>query len=1167
MKLEYQHKYNYKVGGSLAFKHPTYVERTADRDLLLALKEGKFCYVFNCRQMGKSSLRVRMMHQLQSEGMSCASIDITSLGSDLSLQQWYGGIITQLFLGFNLAGKVNLKVWLREREELPPVQKLGHFLDEVILIHCPGEKIFIFIDEIDKVLSLNFSLDDFFSLIRFCYNQRAENFHYERLTFALFGVATPSDLIREKTQTPFNIGQPIELTGFTETEVQPLEIGLKAIAENPQAVLKAILDWTGGQPFLTQKLCQSLLASEVLIPWGKEGESVKKLVESQIIEHWESQDEPVHLKTIRDRLLSNQQRAGRLLGLYQQILQQGAIAADNSPEQGELRLSGLVVKRDSQLTVYNAIYQAVFNLAWVNQELGKFRPYSEAIAAWTASQYADTSRLLRGQALKDALVWANEKSLSSIDYQFLTESQKLDQREAELDLETARKANEILSQANQKAQRMMRLGFAVLVCSVLGAAIALRQAYYASQKQQEAQLGTQLQRTGDSAWRQFQFEQIGSLLSAMQAAEELAPLVRDRRFLQNYPATSPLLTLQQILDRIQEKNLLEGHKDEVMSVSFSPDGQWIASASRDRTVKLWSRQGKENLTLRGHQGDIYSVSFSPDGQRLATASQDGTIKLWDLQGKVLATFKGHQGSVYSVSFSPDGEQLASTSRDGTARLWDLAAKELAIFRGHEKSVDDVSFSPDGKRLVTASRDGTVRVWDLQGRQLQILKTGTVSFYSVSFSPDGKRIACAAKDGTTRIWDLQGHLLTTLKGHQDLVNSVSFSPDGQRLATASSDGTAKVWDLQGHLLNTLKGQQEPVYDLAWSPDGQEIATTSSDGTVKLWDLSEKQTTGFTTPDNRVTVATVAPNGERIAIASELGKIYLYNLQGKLERQFEAGKGWIYSLSFSPDGQKLATASGSGTVQLWDLQGKALGELLSDAGRVYSLSFSPDGRVIAIATKEGKVALWNLSGSQPQRRATWQAHPESIYSLSFSADGQRLATASRDKTVKLWDLEGHLEGELRGHEDLVSGVSFSPDGQSLVTASRDGTAKLWNLQGQLLKTLQGDSFAVTSASFSPNGQWIAIASDDGTTRLWDLQGNLRAEFKGHSEAIYGMGFLPNSQQVVTVARDGSVRIWQVEEEFARLERLLQQGCQWLDDYLLTRPHERETLPICITQKPRL
>ncbi|ACK68334.1 WD-40 repeat protein [Rippkaea orientalis PCC 8801] len=1160
MNLTTEKPYIYKVGGSLAFDHPTYGERQADRELLDSLKVGKFCYIFNCRQMGKSSLRVRAMHQLQAEGMSCASVDITSLGSDISQQQWYSGIITQLFLGFNLVGKINLKMWLRERDELSGVQKFSHFLEEVLLVHCKGEKIYIFIDEIDKVLSLNFSLDDFFTLIRFCYNQRAENKNYERLVFALFGVATPSDLIREKTQTPFNIGQPIELTGFTLEEVAPLASGLRLIANRPNEVLKAILDWTGGQPFLTQKLCQLLLKTLETIPQGQEEETVAKVVKDLIINNWESQDEPVHLKTIRDRLLRNEKRTGRLLGLYQQILQQGLIEADDSPEQTELRLSGIVVKRDNKLVVYNPIYEAVFNPKWVSKELEKIRPYSESITAWIASNYEDKSRLLRGQALKDALGWAMDKNLGNIDYQFLTASQKLDKREAELNLAAEKEANEILTQANQKAQRMIRIGLGILVVSLVGALISFTQARSAIQKQQEAKKGSQLEQMGDSAWRQFEFEQLDGLISAMEGVQKLKTIVKDQRILKDYPATRPIIVLEQILDRIHEKNKLTGHEDAVNSVTFSPNGQLIATASSDGTIRLWDRQGRQKTVITGHKGNIYRVTFSPDGQLIASASQDNTAKVWNLQGQELMTLKGHNSSVYSVSFSPDSKHLLTTSRDDTARIWDLQGHQLAILKGHEKSIDHGVFSPDGQRIATASRDGTVRIWDNQGNLLKILKDSVDSFYSVSFSPDGQRLASSAKDGTVRIWDNQGKSILTLKGHQELVKNVTYSHDGNWIATASSDGTARVWNTQGQEVMVFRGHQDPVYDVAISSNSQELATASSDGTVKLWHINSPQQQGFNTLDTYVTAVSVFPDDQLLAIASENGQVYLWNLQGKFLWEFEGHNSGINSLNFSPDGQKIATADNNGRVKLWDRKGKILAELFDNSVRVYSVTFSSDSNLLAIATRSGEVWLWNIEKMPPQLIHQFTAHQETIYQLSFSPDGQTLVTASGDKTAKLWDLQGNLQQEFLGHTAQVNGLAFSPNGQYLLTASEDSTAKLWDLKGNVLATLESDLFPVSRVNFSPDGQKLATASRDGTVRLWDLEGHLHTQMKGHQEAIGELQFTQDSQQLITIDRDGAVKIWPVQEEFVRLENLFNKGCQWLQDYLVTNQEEKAKLEAC-------
>jgi hypothetical protein len=412
--------------------------------------------------MGKSSLRVRTMQRLQAEGVACATIDITAIGtSDITPEQWYAGVIYSIVSSLELYDRFDLETWWLERSLLSCVQRFSEFIEEILLPSIP-QNIVIFIDEIDSILSLNFNSDDFFAVIRDCYNKRADKSDYRRLAFALIGVATPSDLIADKRRTPFNIGRAIEMTGFQLHEARALAVGLAQKVSNPQAVLQAVLDWTGGQPFLTQKLCKLILNAESEIVPGNEQEWVEQLVRSRITQNWESTDEPEHLKTIRDRILFNEKRASRLLGLYQQILtppllsrsdhsfsedeegvEAGGVPIDDSPEQMELRLSGLVVKRDGKLKAYNRIYKSVFNLNWVEKELANLRPYSEAFTAWLASECKDESRLLRGQALQDALAWAVSKSLSVHDYQFLTASQELEMRDVQKALQAERNAREL----------------------------------------------------------------------------------------------------------------------------------------------------------------------------------------------------------------------------------------------------------------------------------------------------------------------------------------------------------------------------------------------------------------------------------------------------------------------------------------------------------------------------------------------------------------------------------------------------------------------------------------------------------------------------------------------------------------------------------------------------
>lgn len=925
----------------------------------------------------------------------------------------------------------------------------------------------------------------------------------------------------------------------------------------PDNIANEISAWTEDEQILAEKLREIVLTCEEHIPDNGEVEWVEELVRSQMIEGWESGNESYHFqwKTICDRLL-NQEQSIDILKLYQRILQGEEIVPDNSPLQMELFSSGLVSKRDGILIISKRIYQAVFDKGWVDRAL------------------ANKRELIIDVNQPDNVTQTNDEQISEIG------SMPISSGSSRLNTFTfrswMRKVRRFIQQNYTGKIKFIKFLILGLILMIL---ILPAKDFYKSWE-----IG-RINQAGLKALQVFESNQLIGLTKAVESGESLKKWLMSDIPIVDYPTVTPLFALQKILDNIYERNEFNEHDAPVRSISFSPDGEIIASSGEDGSIRLWNLLDNSNKVIdpqKVAQGSVMSVSFNPNGGNIATGGEDGTVRFWNQTGgEIGSPLKAyHQGKITSISFSPNGEFIAtSASNKSPVKLWNIQSRQLIsqLFPQGQGNFESVSFSPDGQQIITAEQGGIVQLWkwNQQDEEIKILlEDQQGGIRSVNFSPDGAIIATVGKNGTVRFWDLEGKPKSrSLEvGEVGGVLNLSFQPrDGKLMVVGGESGIVQIWELttlsndstadSGDFLAkpvaNLNGHEKRVYSVEFSPSGDRVATSGIDSSVRLWDLSNLQKDPFFRESRNVeslVLGIAADQGFRLAILRKDHTVKLLDIRSKEEIDLEGNPQNIISISLSPDKKRLATLEKKGIVRQWDLSGKQLGNKLETRHSVTDIILGSD-KICVTLEKDGKASLWEFSGIETKLNQL----EYKVRSVSFSPDGQIIATGAEDSIVKFWEPSGapikNKDWNTKSHG--VKSVKFSPDGQIIATVGGDETVKLWNSSKN--QEIRLETSGITTVGFSPNqnDKLIATGGDKGIVSVWDWDERQQvAEFKGSWDKTVSVSFTPDGKQIVAAGDNGIIQKWNIEG----LNSLLNRGCDWLQDYRNTHRKERKIQKIC-------
>jgi len=574
---------------------------------------------------------------------------------------------------------------------------------------------------------------------------------------------------------------------------------------------------------------------------------------------------------------------------------------------------------------------------------------------------------------------------------------------------------------------------------------------------------------------------------------------------------------------------IPAHQQRLVAVTWSPDGNHLATASRDGTVAVWSaNSGKLEKQTRLSSSTPTGVSWRPDGAEILVSTAENHLHRLDASTlesvgvietrvvKILARFFDGPGL---VSWSPDSKAfvVAGVPQNFNDMVWlyrmDSLDGPAVRIKEHKGAVTDIAWSPDGSLFASAGWDGLIKIWNSDGEPVRVLQGHTGKIQGIARRPDGAALVSATKNRELFVWDVRsGEIIDKLPGHTKAISVVDWSSDGKFIVTGDEEGGVKIWETgRNRVAQVLYQVPAPIQSLRTSPDGKTFLCGLTQKKIQFVDVSTGEAPealkdefdhtwimDWSADGKHIVVATVGASRERERLSgfSLLRIDGLSRMAGHPPIRIEGPS--PIGLAWEPGGHRVATCSYGGYMGIWDTETKAMVHELSAESTppLWAVSWSPDAKYLVATGMKHRRMLFDSEGTLIYH-ARSSGDGELLHSAqSWSPDSLRYAAPSTNGQVLIYSVEGpEPVAALIGHSSEVKAVAWHPGGKRLASAGDDHTVRIWDTDsGQLLLTLRGHTESIHCLEWIHGGQALASAGLDGSIRVWNAAKGYQAERSG-------------------------------------------------------------------------